>query len=319
MSQYSYLSEPDPELFALIAKEPIKTSGAQDLAARREWFNNVYIRQIMEHHRPNLPQESEYRVHDYQVAEKVFPLFFWIHGGGWVFGTLDMDDYYLRILCVDLQICIVNVEFRLAPEYPFPIGLNDCYAALKWASTNQHLFSASSSLGFLLGGQSGGGNLAAAIAHRARDDPFFKKYPITGQILQIPVLLHADAAPEEYKSELLSVEQNKDAPGLLNRTALYWFYDQVQGPPSDPEFSPLLYPSHKGLPPLYIQICGLDPLRDEGLLYERVLREQHVKTKIDVYPGTVHGFHLNFPTIAAGVKYDKDLRAGIKWLLSLHT
>ncbi|KAI0946573.1 hypothetical protein AcW1_010003 [Taiwanofungus camphoratus] len=154
---------------------------------------------------------------------------------GWIFGTLDMDDYSLRILCVDLQICIVNVEYRrvvahlfsqpksitgvnlcrLAPEHSFPTGLNDCYAALKWTSNNQRLLSGSSSIGFLLGGQSAGSNLAAVIARRARDDPFFAKHRITGHILQIPVVLHADAYPEEYKSELLSLSKIRTPHPLI--------------------------------------------------------------------------------------------------------
>ncbi|TFY78748.1 hypothetical protein EWM64_g5268 [Hericium alpestre] len=85
---------------------------------------------------------------------------------------------------------------------------------------------------------------------------------------------------------------------------------------SSAEFSPLLAASHTGLPPATVYICGLDPLRDEGLLYERVLREAGVKTKLYVYPGLPHGFHVVLPQMKAAAKYNADVDEGIKWLLS---
>ncbi|KAI0942643.1 hypothetical protein AcW1_003217 [Taiwanofungus camphoratus] len=334
MAQYSHLSTPDPEFAALLAHLPSIPPWyeVEDAALLRQQFNAGFIGMIQNNLRPKLPPKSAYRLQDHQVPvegdvisvrcltptsqekEAVFPLLFWIHGGGWNFGNLDTDDYYLRILCVDLQIAIVNVEYRLAPEHPFPTGLNDCYAALKWAADRSSLFSASLSRGFLIGGQSSGANLAAVIAHRARDDAFFAGRRLTGQVLQVPIVLHPDAYPEKYKSELLSMEQNKDAP-FLDRKQLDEFYRRVQVQPSNPECSPLLFPSHNGLPPTYIQVCGLDPLRDEGLLYEKVLREEGVKTKVDVYPGVAHGFQLSFPALDAAVKLDSDFKNGIRLLL----
>ncbi|KAJ7650814.1 Alpha/Beta hydrolase protein [Roridomyces roridus] len=297
---------------------------------RRKQFEESVGEAAKRTYSPGLPKETEYRVKDYDVevedgvkiqvrtlvpasGQNRYPLLVWIHGGGWTTGNVEMDDYQLRAICVELQISIVNIEYRLAPEHPHPIGLNDCYAALKWAAKSQDLLSADLKKGFIIGGMSAGGNYAAVLAHRARDDTFFEDKKITGQVLQIPALVHPDAVPEKYKDRLLSFgEQNKFAP-ILARDEVMWYYKMLQGTPTDPEISPLLSPSHSGLPPAVIQICGLDPLRDEGLLYDKLLKEEGVKTRMTVYPGLPHAFNYVFPNLAVG--WEKDYREGLRWIL----
>jgi len=177
------------------------------------------------------------------------------------------------------------------------------------------LLSASLSKGFIVGGMSSGGNLTAVITHRARDDPFFADKKITGQILMIPTVLHLDGYPTEYKSELLSLEQNRDSP-LLGETDLRRLFGWIGAPDAtDPEISPLRYSSHRDIPPAYIQVCGLDPLRDEALLYDKLLREAGVVTKLDIYPGVPHTFHIFAPKIKQAVKFERDFRDGLRWLL----
>ncbi|KAF8158667.1 alpha/beta hydrolase fold-domain-containing protein, partial [Mycena galopus ATCC 62051] len=242
-----------------------------------------------------------------------FPVLVYLHGGGWVAGNIGTNDLDLRVLSVELRLAIVNLAYRLAPEHPFPNGLNDCYAALKWTVEKHKTIRGSLVKGFVVGGIAAGANFAAAVTHRALKDPFFSEHRLTGHWLQLPPLIHPAAYPPEYASELLSREQNADAP-ILSKASLDLFYDCLAGPPSDPDISPLLG-DHSGLPPVYMQICGLDPLRDEGFLYERLLRAQGVRTKVDVYPGVPHGFHVFLPPMGATKKWHTDLREGLKWIL----
>ncbi|KAJ6559254.1 Alpha/Beta hydrolase protein [Mycena vulgaris] len=328
MAEYSHLSDPDPE-FAPYVAQLMAIPQLYDLDARRERFDSFIIETSKKSYTPSLPPDSEYRLVDHQVevtngkilvrslipvADKTYPLMVWMHGGGWTSGSVELDDYQLRAICVELQISILNVEYRRAPENPHPTSLNDCYSALKWAAESSGVLCADLKKGFIIAGLSAGGHLATIIAHRARDDPFFRDNKLTGQILQIPAVLHPDAVPEKYKPFLLSYEQNKHAPQLPVES-MVWSFKQLGGSPEDPEVSPLLYPSHKGLPPAVIQVCGMDPLRDEALLYESLLKKDGVKTKTSIYPGVSHGFQYGFPTFKLAAKWEQDYRSGLRWLL----
>ncbi|KAK7048299.1 Abhydrolase-3 domain-containing protein [Favolaschia claudopus] len=334
MAEHSYLSDPDPEFLPFMAGIIAAAPQRFDVEERRALFVSA-TESAKQSFAPQLPKDTQYRLQDRQVevenggasilvrtlvpassdgVENTYPLMVWLHGGGWTRGDVELDDYQLRTTCVELRISIVNVDYRLAPEHPHPTGLNDSYAALKWAAENAGLLSADLSKGFIIAGLSAGGHFAATIAHRARDDEFFKDRPLTGQILQIPPLVNPNAVPERFESVLLSHEQNKDAP-VLSLKSIFWCYNQLGGNPADPEVSPLLYTSHQGLPPAVIQICGLDPLRDEGMLYDRLLREASVKTRTSVYPGVPHTFQYSFPHFKAAKTWEQDYRAGIRWLL----
>ncbi|KAJ7732678.1 Alpha/Beta hydrolase protein [Mycena metata] len=300
MAQYSHLSEADPEFAPFLAIKAPPPSFV--LEERRKRFAAV-IDAGKKSYTPGLPKETEYQVLDHQVeveeptgkilvrtlvptsqngGSQTYPLFVWFQGGGWTDGHLDMDDYHLRATCVEHQISIVNVNYRLAPEHPHPTPLNDCYSALKWAVSSAEVLRTDLKKGFL--------------------------------VLQIPPVLHPEAVPEKYKPFLLSYEQNKDAP-ILSRDNITWCFGRLGGSPTDPEISPLLYPSHKGLAPAVIQVCGMDPLRDEGLLYESLLKSEGVKTKLTVYPGVPHGFNYSFLHLEIGSRWDKEYKAGVRWLL----
>jgi len=331
MAEYSHLSEPDPEFAPHLAQLQLTTTPqVYDVEARRHRFNSRFIETAKKSYTPGLPKETEYRLADHHVdvadgkilvrslvptsKEGSYPLMVWMHGGGWATGNVDMDDYQLRAICVEHQISILNVEYRLAPEHPHPTGLNDSYSVLKWAAGSPELFSADLRKGFIVGGFSAGGHLATVMAHRARDDPFFQDKPLTGQLLHAPALVHPDAVPEKHQLSLLSYEQNKHIP-FLPRESIVWSYNQLGGTPTDPEVSPLLYQSHKGLVPTVIQVCGLDPLRDEDLLYGRLLQDEGVKTRTTTYPGVPHAFQYVFPAFKIAVKWAEDYRAGLRWLL----
>ncbi|THH13372.1 hypothetical protein EW146_g6826 [Bondarzewia mesenterica] len=370
MSQYSHLSTPDPEFTAFMKKmgpaPPLQT----DIHVSRALLENTMRgRPVLSLPSASVDQcsiEYEYLVKQYEVPVdggdiavrcfvptskdvaddgKRYPLLVWYHGGalafivGWSRGSLDMDDTNLRQVCVEKQISVVNVAYRLAPEHPFPIGVNDCYAALKWAAEHTRQLSADLSRGFLVGGTSAGGNLSAVMALRARDDPFFSGRPLTGQLLGYPAVCDLNAYPKKYTAlrfvpgsthmpfrckipirytdDLLSLEQNKDAP-VLSKAGMIWTTSLLKATPTDPDFSPLLAKSHAGLPPTFIQVCGMDPLRDEAILYEKILREQRVKSRLCIYPGVPHAFNLLFPTLSASQQYEKDFREAIGWMLEIN-
>lgn len=227
-----------------------------------------------------------------------------------------MDDYRLRILCVELQISIVNVDYRLAPEHMYPTAWHDAYAATKWVVENQCLLSASIHKGFLVAGFSAGANLAAAVVAMAQDDPSFTTAPITGHLLQCPLLLHPELSTGKYESELLSMEQNANAPSLT-RDEIVSLARDVEIPPAEKRFSVVLRDSFHGFPPLYVQVAGWDPLRDEALLYAKLLSEAGVETKVDTYSGVPHGFNFDYPQLKASARYEADYENGLRWLLSL--
>ncbi|KAH9900684.1 Alpha/Beta hydrolase protein [Cubamyces lactineus] len=246
--------------------------------------------------------------------EETFPLLVYIHGGGWSMGTVDMDDYLLRIQCVEHKLSIVNVEYRLAPEHPFPTPLDDCNVALRWAVSNTSLLKADLSKGFLIGGDSAGANISVVLSHMARDDPFFEGRRLTGLYLCEPNICHYTVYPESLKSKFRSFEEYSDMP-TLSRQALDRLNGWYNAPPSDPRFSPLLYPSHHGLPRTYIQAMELDALRDDTFVYAEVLHEAGVETKLDLNLGVTHAFHYGFPGLSAAAKVRENLKRGIKWLL----
>ncbi|KAK7019427.1 hypothetical protein VNI00_018082 [Paramarasmius palmivorus] len=333
MAEHTNLSTIDPELAPLVANSPPYTKSTPQ--EQRDGYKQFGLPIIKKNLEQFLPPADEYKASDrfirvddgVEVLAKCvtpvpkdgedgkFPLIFWIHGGGWFLGEAEMDDYTLRATSVKHRVSVVNCEYRLAPENPFPTGVNDVLTALKYVVTHPAEFSADVKKGLIVGGTSAGGNLAAVLSHLTRDDPFFEETPVTGQILQIPSLCHPKAYPEKYKSLFLSMEQNKDAPALPAER-VHEIFEWYGAPPEDPRMSPLLLASHKGLPPAFIQVCGFDPLRDDGIVYEKVLKEAGVPTKLEIYPGTTHGFHAFYVSIKQAVKWREDYDAGIAWLLN---
>jgi len=248
---------------------------------------------------------------------QLYPLLVWLHGGGFCTGDLDTNDDLCRSLCVENRVSVVNVDYRLAPEFPFPAGIYDSFDALKWAIKNAKELSADPELGVIVAGNSSGANYAIALTLLARDDEFFKSNPITGQLALIPTTCAPAATPAKWADQLKSRTDLYDAPGL-DKHAIKQYTDSyapATGPqPFNPLVSPLLAETHVGLPPTYFQIAGIDPLRDEGLVYEKVLKASGVPTRIDIYPGVPHGF-MRLP-IKASEKHREDLRNAIDWLKS---
>jgi acetyl esterase/lipase len=210
---------------------------------------------------------------------------------------------------------------RLAPEHPFPTGINDCWDTLKWLAHNAASLGANPKAGFIIGGASAGGNLSAVIAHIARDEKLDP--PLTGQYLCVPAVVPPVSVPEKYKAEYISPRENTKDPVLQLSPGdrLYAGLEAIlKMDMLSPLFNPMENPNgHRGLPRAYFQICGLDPLRDEGLIYEQVLSQNGVETKLTLYPGFGHMFWTNYPHMERSKQFVKDTLGGIRWLLSAGT
>ncbi|KAK5069675.1 hypothetical protein LTR24_010701 [Lithohypha guttulata] len=258
------------------------------------------------------------RVKVYQPTEPSStgsPLIVMYHGGGFCIGAPEGEEQTCRNMVQAFGAVCVSASYRLAPEHPFPAAPNDSWDALKWAAANAKSLKADPSQGFIVGGTSAGGNITAVLALLARDEGLSP--PLTGQYLAIPAVGNKKWIPEKYKDRFLSFEQNKDVP-VLPIAAIDMFM-KGYAPDEDDHvhYTVIAHPKgHKGLPPAYFQIDGMDPLRDEGLIYATMLDEDNgIKTKVDVYPGQPHGHWGFFPFLKASAQFRKEQINGFGWLL----
>jgi acetyl esterase len=217
----------------------------------------------------------------YRPSEDIAPgVLVWLHGGGFVLGSLDGSDVEARALAAASGCAVVSVDYRLAPEHRFPAAPEDCYAATAWVA--EHAASLGAAPGPLaVGGDSAGGNLAAVVARLARD----RGGPsIDLQLLVYPVVARAPAT-RSYR---------EFADGYwLTADAMEWFwrhYLPAGEDGSDPRASPLLCDSLARLPPAVVAVAECDVLRDEGEQYAARLRADGVPVQLRRYTGMLHGF-----------------------------
>jgi acetyl esterase len=197
----------------------------------------------------------------------------YLHGGGWVFGTLDGFDPVCRELADAAGAEVVSIDYRLAPEHRFPAPLDDAWAAL--------LALAEADLPLAVAGDSAGGNLAAALALRARDAGGPK---ISLQLLMYPVL-DSDFERDSYR-------HYGQGDHLISRADMAWFWDHhvAVADRRHPHAAPLHAPDLSGLPKAVIVLAGCDPLHDEGAAYAAALEEAGVPVTLRERPDMAHGF-----------------------------
>ena len=210
------------------------------------------------------------------TTERPGMLFF--HGGGWVLGRPEQTGWLCAKLAANLNITVVAPSYRLAPENRFPAAIDDAWAALIWLERHKKELGITS---YAVGGDSAGGNLAAAVALKCRDESQFK---IAAQVLVYPAV----EMYEVFESE----KENADA-FVLTSAAMRAFVKLYLGDSYGTEdhlASPIRAEHHKDLPPAIILTAGHDPLLDNGIKYKEVLEESGVEVFWHHEPGTVHGF-----------------------------
>ncbi|KAF2004036.1 alpha/beta-hydrolase [Amniculicola lignicola CBS 123094] len=260
---------------------------------------------------------SSIRVRVYQPVkgppEGGSPLIVMYHEGGWSMGDLTDEDQNCRLFARDLGAVCVNVEYRLAPEYPFPAPINDCWDALNWALTNASTLNATPTRGLIVGGASAGGNIAAVMALLSRDTSLSP--PITGQYLCVPALLSPESVPPSLAHLYKSRVENISDPvlGKLDASGIMEVY---KPDPTSFMWDPFNHEKGlKGVAKTYFQVGGLDPLRDEAVLYDRKLRTEGVLTRFDLYAGFGHMFWTNWPEMETSRRFVEDTVKGVGWLL----
>ena len=201
----------------------------------------------------------------------------------------------------------------LAPEYPFPTGVHDCWDALTWSIENSKVLKATPTRGLIVGGSSAGGNIAAVLSLLARDKNL--QPLITGQILSVPALLPSSSVPANLAPLYQSRTTSTSDPvlGSLKESCLLETYKLD---PESPLWDPFSYSGgYAGVAKAFFQVGGLDPLRDEAVLYDRKLRDAGVLTRFELYAGYGHMFWTNWPELEESKKFIRDLVAGVRWLL----
>jgi acetyl esterase len=263
------------------AEAPPITAGTPDTARAA---NAEFLRQVgLDRVEVELVEDLEIPAGDHSVPARRFrpsgdpaAVVVYFHGGGWVIGDLEGHDTFCRYLAAGAGVEVLNVDYRLAPEHPFPAGLDDAMAATRWAAEEL-----ADGRPLMVCGDSSGGNLAAAVSLRARDEG---GPAIAQQILLYPVL-DADLDSAAY--------QRLGDGHLLLRDDMAWFFDHYVPDPadrSDPYVSPVRAEDLAGVADAYLAIGGYDPLHEEAEAYARRLEEAGVPTELKVHGALIHGF-----------------------------
>jgi acetyl esterase len=222
------------------------------------------------------------------ASERPLPVLLYFFGGGWVLGTIDTADGVSRSLANSSGALVVVVGYRLAPEHPFPAAIDDCYAALRWVAEHATEIGADPAR-LAVGGDSAGGNLAAAAALLARSDG----PALAGQLLVYP---NTDQLAEDQSM------RDADDPFLFNHHSVAWYRRHYLTDPdtaANPLASPLRADHLAGLPPALVITAEYDPLRDQGEAYARRLSDEGVPVELSRYPGMAHGFFTMAGTVDA--------------------
>jgi acetyl esterase len=206
------------------------------------------------------------------------PTLLYFHGGGWVVGDLDTHDGVCRFLAASACVSVLSIDYRLAPEHPFPAAVEDAWASFSWLLANAEALGADPGR-VAVGGDSAGGNIAAVLSLLGRE---------AGQQAAMQLLIYpvTDIVGGESRHTF--------AEGfMLTKTDMDWFEGHYLPPgidPNEPRISVLRAPDLSRLPPAYVATAGFDPLRDEGEAYALRMREAGVPVALVRHPGLIHTF-----------------------------
>ncbi|RKT54804.1 alpha/beta hydrolase [Saccharothrix australiensis] len=229
------------------------------------------------------------------------PLLLWMHGGGWTLGDIEENEVANRRVCRDAGVAVASVEYRLAPEHPYPAAPDDCYAVLSWlvANGSRHGVDASR---VAVGGEGAGGNLATVLALLSRDRGGPR---LSAQVLVCPVTAHPD------DEGLASYVDCAEGYGTSAESMRFFFRQYPSSPDdlADPYLLPSRAPDLTGLPPALVLTAEYDVLRSEGERYAERLAKAGVPTTLKRYDGQIHGFYGRYTDLPASAVSHSDVVA----------
>jgi acetyl esterase/lipase len=235
------------------------------------------------------------RIFQPSARSSTLPALLWIHGGGYVLGEMAQEDVFAKQLVTSVECVVVTVEYRLAPEHPFPAPLEDCYAALAWLAghtSELHVDPAR----IAIGGGSAGAGLAAGLALLARDRG---EVPLAFQLLIYPMLDDRNIAP--------AGDERSDTLVWSRASNFYGWQAYLGRTPGTDDVSPYAAAARAadlaGLPPAYVMVGALDLFLDEDIAYAQRLMAAGVPTELHVYPGAYHGFDSFAPDAAVSRRF----------------
>ncbi len=307
----------DPELLAVLQTFPSTSLvNWDDLPATRQATGEMLKMMMADSpDSPNVSKEDRLvpgpkgapqvpvRIYRPRASTGILPVLFWIHGGGYILGSLEQDDVTMQHIVETVGCAAVSVEYRLAPENPFPAPVEDCYAALKWTYDNAKELGIDPSRIAVSGGSAGGG-LAASLVLLARDRG---EVPVSYQLLIYPMIDNLNSS--------LSSKEFAEAP-IWSRRDNQGGWDAYLGASNNVEASPYAAASRatdlSNLPPTFIAVGSLEVFLDEDVDYALRLAHAGVPVELHVYPCTFHGFDGLAATASISQRFHEDRDQALK-------
>ena len=314
----NFLDQLDPELRVAVEKMPTdRPLNLNDIPVARSKMNKMLTTLLaslppvegatsQDRFAPGAKGDPAVRVRVYRPNDQrgKLPALFWIHGGGYVMGDIEQDDRLMKQLVNRIGCVAVSVDYRLAPEHPFPAPVEDCYAGLKWLFANAGELGVEPSR-IAIGGASGGGGLAAGLALLARDR---KEVQVAFQLLVYPMIDDRNVTPASYAITDPRM-WNRDSNRLGWRAYLG---RDGGGTGVSPYAAAARATDLTNLPPAYIPVGALDLFVDENIEYAQRLIQAGVPTELHVYPGAFHGFDLFAPSARVSKQFKADRDNALK-------
>ncbi len=221
--------------------------------------------------------EIRLRLYDARESRNAGPLLLFFHGGGFVFGNLDTHEPFCAEVARQLDLPLLAIDYRLAPEHPFPAGAEDCIAAARWAAASPPSL-ARQVTGLVTAGDSAGGNFAIVVGLALRDEP-----------AAVPVIAQWAIYPAADPGKGYPSYKDFGEGYFLGHEAMAWFDGCYRPDKADWRYSPMLK-SQSGMPPTLVQTASLDPIRDQGRAYAAACAEAGVPVVFREARGNIHGY-----------------------------